>query len=93
VKLGVERTRYEASCAERAFHHCDPDNPLVARSLERRWEEKLRDLAEAERELACQMNEPDLPHTQSSRLSPPAAMGRAHNLGEGKKTSATPTRW
>jgi DNA invertase Pin-like site-specific DNA recombinase len=61
LELRVERTRYEAARAERAFHHCDPDNRLVARSLERRWEEKLRDLAEAERELACQMNEPDLP--------------------------------
>jgi DNA invertase Pin-like site-specific DNA recombinase len=61
LELWVERTRYEAARAERAFHHCDPDNRLVARSLERRWEEKLRELAEAERELACQMNEPMLP--------------------------------
>jgi DNA invertase Pin-like site-specific DNA recombinase len=61
LELRVERTRYEAARAERAFHHCDPDNRLVARSLERRWEEKLRDLAEAERELAYQLNEPDLP--------------------------------
>ncbi|HWX27284.1 MAG TPA: recombinase family protein [Steroidobacteraceae bacterium] len=61
LELRVERTRYEAARAERAFHHCDPDNRLVARSLERRWEEKLRELAEAERELACQMNEPALP--------------------------------
>ena len=61
LELRVERTRYEAARAERAFHHCDPDNRLVARSLERRWEEKLRELAEVERELACQMNEPTLP--------------------------------
>lgn len=61
LELRVERTRYEAARAERAFHHCDPDNRLVARSLERRWEEKLRELAEVERELACQMNEPALP--------------------------------
>jgi DNA invertase Pin-like site-specific DNA recombinase len=61
LELRVERTRYEAARAERAFHRCDPDNRLVARSLERRWEEKLRELAEVERELACQMNEPALP--------------------------------
>ena len=61
LELRVERTRYDAARAERAFHHCDPDNRLVACSLERRWEEKLRDLAEAERELACRMNEPALP--------------------------------
>jgi DNA invertase Pin-like site-specific DNA recombinase/predicted DNA-binding transcriptional regulator AlpA len=70
LELRVERTRYEAARAERAFHHCDPDNRLVARSLERRWEEKLRELAEAERELACQMNEPPLPsHEQLESLA------------------------
>jgi hypothetical protein len=61
LELRVERTRYEAARAERAFHHCDPDNRLVARSLERRWEEKLRELAEAEREHVCQLKEPALP--------------------------------
>ena len=50
LELRVERTRYEASRAERAFHHCDPDNRLVARSLERRWEEKLRELRRRARE-------------------------------------------
>ena len=61
LELQVERTRYEAARAERAFHHCDPDNRLVARNLERRWEEKLRELADSERELTCQMNEPVRP--------------------------------
>jgi DNA invertase Pin-like site-specific DNA recombinase len=50
--LRVERARYEAVRAERAFHACEPDNRLVARSLENRWEEKLRDLKDAEAELA-----------------------------------------
>jgi DNA invertase Pin-like site-specific DNA recombinase len=54
VELRVERTRYEAVRAERAFHACEPDNRLVARSLETRWEQKLRELAEAEAELAEQ---------------------------------------
>jgi hypothetical protein len=52
LELRVERARYEAVRAERAFHQCDPDNRLVARSLETRWEHKLRELAEAEGELA-----------------------------------------
>jgi DNA invertase Pin-like site-specific DNA recombinase len=51
-QLRVERARYEAIRAERAFHACEPDNRLVARSLENRWEEKLRDLKDAEAELA-----------------------------------------
>ncbi len=52
LELRVERARYEAVRAERAFHACEPDNRLVARSLETRWEQKLRELAEAEAELA-----------------------------------------
>jgi len=52
VELRVERARYEAIRAERAFHACEPENRLVARSLETRWEQKLRELAEAEAELA-----------------------------------------
>jgi DNA invertase Pin-like site-specific DNA recombinase len=41
LELQVERARYEAARAERAFHLCEPENRLVARSLEQRWEEKL----------------------------------------------------
>jgi DNA invertase Pin-like site-specific DNA recombinase len=52
LQLRVERARYETIRAERAFHACEPDNRLVARSLENRWEEKLRDLKNAEAELA-----------------------------------------
>ena len=51
-QLRVERARYDAVRAERAFHACEPDNRLVARSLESRWEEKLRELKDAEAELA-----------------------------------------
>jgi DNA invertase Pin-like site-specific DNA recombinase len=61
VELRVERARYDAARAERAFHQCEPDNRLVARSLESRWEAKLRDLAEAEAELARQAAEPAPP--------------------------------
>jgi DNA invertase Pin-like site-specific DNA recombinase len=51
-ELRVERARYEAIRSERAFHACEPDNRLVARTLENRWEEKLRELKDAEAELA-----------------------------------------
>ena len=70
LELRVERTRYEAARAERAFHHCDPDNRLVARSLERRWEEKLRELAEAERELAWSLGRRDSLEPSSGRQVP-----------------------
>ena len=52
LDLRVERARYDAIRAERAFHACEPDNRLVARSLETRWETKLRELKDAEAELA-----------------------------------------
>jgi DNA invertase Pin-like site-specific DNA recombinase len=51
AELAVERARYEASRAERAFHACEPDNRLVARNLESRWEARLVALAEAEKAL------------------------------------------
>jgi len=54
LELRVERARYDAARAERAFHACEPENRLVARSLETRWETKLRELADAEAELAEQ---------------------------------------
>ena len=38
LELRVERARYDAARAERAFHACEPENRLVARSLETRWE-------------------------------------------------------
>ena len=61
VELRVERARYDAARAERAFHQCDPDNRLVARTLESRWEAKLRDLTDAEAELVRQAAQPAPP--------------------------------
>lgn len=48
----LQRLRYEAQLAERQFHHADPDNRLVTAELERRWEQALRALQEADE--ACQ---------------------------------------
>ena len=47
AELAVERARYDADWAERAFLACEPENRLVTRSLEARWETRLTDLAEA----------------------------------------------
>ena len=41
LELRLERARYDAARAERAFHRCEPENRLVARSLEHRWEDML----------------------------------------------------
>ena len=37
AELAVERARYEADRAERAFSQVEPENRLVARTLEARW--------------------------------------------------------
>ena len=50
-RLGVERAGYEAQRAERRYRAVDPDNRLVARGLEREWEERLRALDAAKAEL------------------------------------------
>ena len=51
AELAVERARYDADRAERAFCAVEPENRLVARSLEARWEARLAALAEAEQAL------------------------------------------
>jgi len=42
--LQVEKADYEAKRAERQFHAAEPENRLVARELERRWNERLKEL-------------------------------------------------
>lgn len=46
----VERAQYEAELARRRYMQVDPDNRLVADSLEAEWNGKLRILAEAQQE-------------------------------------------
>jgi DNA invertase Pin-like site-specific DNA recombinase len=47
-RLQVDRARYESELARRRFLRVDPENRLVAASLEAEWNVKLRALAEAE---------------------------------------------
>jgi len=62
AELAVERARYDADRAERAFLACEPENRLVARTLEARWETRLAGLADAEAALAAQRSaQPELP--------------------------------
>jgi DNA invertase Pin-like site-specific DNA recombinase len=48
----VERAQYECELAQRRYLRVDPDNRLVADSLEAHWNEKLRALGEAHEEYA-----------------------------------------
>lgn len=49
-RLQVERCRYEADLARRRYLSVDPENRLVAQTLEADWNEKLRLLRSAEEE-------------------------------------------
>ena len=44
----VERARYEADRAGRQYHACEPENRLVGRTLERRWDEALQAVRKVE---------------------------------------------
>jgi DNA invertase Pin-like site-specific DNA recombinase len=83
VELRVERARYDAARAERAFHQCEPENRLVARSLETRWEQKLYELAEAEAELS----EQNQPAPEPSREQLEALARNVHALWAAQSTT------
>jgi hypothetical protein len=51
-RLGVERAQYAVNLAERRYRAVDPDNRLVARGLEKAWEESLVALDAAKVDLA-----------------------------------------
>jgi DNA invertase Pin-like site-specific DNA recombinase/predicted DNA-binding transcriptional regulator AlpA len=53
-ELAVERARYEAGRARRQYDAVEPENRLVARTLERAWEDKLAAVRQAENDLRAQ---------------------------------------
>lgn len=53
-ELAVERARYEAGRARRQYDVVEPENRLVARTLERSWEDKLAAVRQAENDLRVQ---------------------------------------
>jgi hypothetical protein len=73
--LMVERARYEAELARRRFQAVDPENRLVARTLERDWETSLAEVERLERESAAR---PAL----STRLVDPAERTRLLALAQ-----------
>jgi hypothetical protein len=67
-----DRARYESELARRRFLRVDPDNRLVAASLEAEWNTKLRALSEAEQnyERQCQVDQFKVSRHNESRFSP-----------------------
>jgi DNA invertase Pin-like site-specific DNA recombinase len=52
AELELERAQIHAERAHRQFDACEPENRLVARTLEREWEQRLTDVRAAERTAA-----------------------------------------
>jgi DNA invertase Pin-like site-specific DNA recombinase len=52
AELELERAQIHAQRARRQFDACEPENRLVARSLEREWEQRLAEVRGAERALS-----------------------------------------
>ena len=69
-QLRIERARYEAKRAERQYDACDPENRVVARTLETRWNERLTDLErlEADFEEHCRGKSADLSEIDRRRI-------------------------
>ena len=51
-KQRLERAEYEADRARRQYDAVDPENRLVARELERQWEQKLAERRRLEEDYA-----------------------------------------
>jgi DNA invertase Pin-like site-specific DNA recombinase len=66
----IQAAHYAARQAERRFENVDPENRLVAATLERRWNSALQDLAELEAESTRQMEQTSLrlEPTEQARL-------------------------
>ena len=56
-RLQVERAQYEVQRAERRYRAVEPENRLVARTLEADWERSLSELSAAQAELARHQNQ------------------------------------
>lgn len=85
--LRVERARYEAERARRQYDAVEPENRLVARLLERAWEEKLPvvEAVEQQHALALTRAASDWPggtrRTTSARREPATDLERGHHVG------------
>jgi len=63
-RLALERAEFEAHRAERQFDACEPENRLVARTLERKLEDALAGVAREQRTLAA------IEHARPAPLTP-----------------------
>jgi excisionase family DNA binding protein len=80
-RLAVERAQFEADRAHRQYDACEPENRLVARTLEARFEQALGELEREQRKLA---------ELQSHRAEP---LTRAERQALGQIAKDLPRLW
>lgn len=85
----VERSRYEAELARRRYLRVDPDNRLVADSLEADWNDKLRMLTEAQ-QLCDRQREQDRQAVSEQQRA--AILALASNFPQLWRDPSTPDR-
>jgi DNA invertase Pin-like site-specific DNA recombinase len=68
-ELRLERARYEVERAFRQYDLCEPENRLVARELEGRWNQQLRMLAELETEYRAEQSRGLSPLTDDEKVA------------------------
>jgi excisionase family DNA binding protein len=67
IELALEQARYEADRSHRQYDAVDPDNRLVAADLERRWNERLAEVAHLEEQVRAIRDEPPAAMTDTER--------------------------
>jgi DNA invertase Pin-like site-specific DNA recombinase len=65
----LERARYEAARAQRQYDACEPENRLVARTLETRWNAALAAVAQLEQEHAAAQRQALAPLTAAEQAA------------------------
>ena len=90
-KLRRERARYEAQLAERRYKAIDPDYRVVARTLEREWNDKLIEVEHVEQEYQAlrQREKIDLTDEDRARI---VAMAKDLPAVWNAKTTTNPER-
>jgi DNA invertase Pin-like site-specific DNA recombinase len=87
-RLQVERTRYQTERAERRYRSVEPENRLVARTLEAEWESRLSELAAAQAELARRQSQRPTSLTDEQRTRIRALGADLRRVWEAPTTTA-----
>lgn len=85
VELDLQQAQYEADLAERRYAACDPDNRLIAATLEKNWEAALKRVEACRARLETQKS-PEPPE------DPPDFAGLASDLKTAWNASSTSMR-